>query len=477
MILKIISYQRLTPGQQESFEPSGNGFSVGRGSENDWTLPDPQLFMSGVHCTFENRDGTWFITDTSTNGVFLNGADERLGRDETAALNTGDRIRLGDYELEVMLDAEDRPGTGWEETETGLSAHDLDALSEGHPTGAGTGSESVEPDSDRVNKPLSQMDSDFLGSSVSIDELFDLDEDESEPETPPSLAARSETGAPLRQQYTPPKSTPDESVSKAPYGIDIDAIPDDWDEDTGLIRAADLKSSQRTTARAAPAEPEPVQSPSTPPAPAPAAQPSPAGSALKAFARGAGLEPSQIAVIDEDAFFNNLGEMFRSLTEGLMQAIASRSQIKSEFRLEQTMIAPVDNNPFKFSASPDEAMERLFDTRDKAYLSGAAAAAEAIDDINAHQMAVVAGTEAALKSILKRFNPEGLERQFDSESILGKLLPMAQKSRCWDFYRVLFDELAEAADDDFQQLFGAEFSRAYENQLDRLKVARKDSSK
>ena len=63
--------------------------------------------MSGIHCNFEKLGGSWFITDTSTNGVFFNGADERLTRNEAVPLNSGDHIRLGDYELEVAVDVDD----------------------------------------------------------------------------------------------------------------------------------------------------------------------------------------------------------------------------------------------------------------------------------------------------------------------------------------------------------------------------------
>jgi len=156
-----------------------------------------------------------------------------------------------------------------------------------------------------------------------------------------------------------------------------------------------------------------------------------------------------------------------------MQAIAARGQVKSEFRLEQTMIAPTENNPFKFSASAEEALMRLISKKDGAYLSGITAAAEAVDDLNAHQMAVMAGTEAALKSILRRFDPERLEKKFGKKK--SKSPSVLKKAKYWDFYKVRYTEFEEAVDDDFQQLFGAEFSNAYEQQLDRLKLSRKDS--
>jgi len=200
-------------------------------------------------------------------------------------------------------------------------------------------------------------------------------------------------------------------------------------------------------------------------------------SALAAFAAGAGLDPRQFDLEDEAAFFANVGELLKTMTQGLMQAIASRGQIKSEFRLEQTMIAPTQNNPLKFSVSAQEALVRLLARTDSAYLTGPVAAAEAIDDINAHQLAVVAGTEAALKSLLRRFKPATLESRLGGESALGKALPMIKKAKYWEFYKALYDEVSEATGDDFQKFFGSEFSDAYEKQLERLKTSRKETNK
>jgi type VI secretion system protein len=107
---KIISYQRLTPGQQETFRTDLEKFSIGRSPENHWALPDPQRFMSGTHCWIENRGGTWFVVDTSTNGVFINGSDQRVPKNGSVALKTGDQIRIGDYELELAQ--QDSSGQG-----------------------------------------------------------------------------------------------------------------------------------------------------------------------------------------------------------------------------------------------------------------------------------------------------------------------------------------------------------------------------
>jgi len=507
--LKIISYQRLTPGQQETFQTDLEKFSIGRSPENHWALPDPQRFMSGTHCWIENRGGTWYVVDTSTNGVFINGSDQRVPKNDSVALKVGDQIRIGDYELELAQQG----GSGQAASSSSLPdpfADDDDDFFSQADTSISEAPQSGRQELKDVNTPLSQMDSSLLGSSVSIDDLYQLDEEES-PEPPPSLSSRGDSGSVLDDHFSsphvhesrPPDATPpqadDDLLNK--YAVPLDEIPDNWDDDFDEEEVAEDEPQReppqaRQEPAARPSTPEPAQAapPSAEPAP-PAAEPAPpspvpappaqqapasatrslnAESAIAAFAAGAELDLDLLQVPDEEAFFRDLGGLLKTMTQGLMQAIASRGQVKSEFRLEQTMIAPTENNPFKFSVSPKEAMMRLINRTDGAYLSGIKAAAEAIDDINAHQLAVMAGTEAALKSILHRFDPEKLETRFSKDS---KSMSVLKKARYWDFYKVLYTEISEAVDDDFQQLFGAEFSNAYEQQLDRLKLSRKESSR
>jgi type VI secretion system protein len=482
--LKIISYQRLTPGQREEFKSDQDRFSIGRNPDNNWSLPDPQRFMSGTHCWLENRNGTWFLTDNSTNGVYINNSDQRVARNDSVALNHGDKLRLGDYEMEVEV--EESPASFPSASPIGDDLDDIFA------TPATPGPQET-PQGKDLNTPLSQMDSGLLGDAVSIDDLYNLDEEEKS-EPPPTLGNMGDGGSPLRQHFPapevqrPPQGPPADQIPTAAGGI-----PENWDEETGLAIAPVTHEAEAPLIPEAPVIPEASVIPEKPAAPAaipptpkpkadappyrPAATGSGPGGAMAAFAAGAGLDPKQLHVEDEDLFFRDLGELLKTMTEGLMQAISSRSQIKSEFRLEQTMIGPMDNNPFKFSVSAMEAMSRLLDRSESAYRSGSAAAAEAIDDINAHQMAVMAGTEAALKSVLRQFNPTKLESKFEGDSALHKAMPMLKKAKYWEFYKILYEELSAAADDDFQQYFGTIFSDAYEEQLERLKLTRKEPAK
>jgi len=80
------------------------GGTIGRALENDWILPDPERFISGRHATIDHRSGSYYLADTSSNGVYVNDDDEPLGRGNPRRLFDGDRLRMGSFEFLVKLD-------------------------------------------------------------------------------------------------------------------------------------------------------------------------------------------------------------------------------------------------------------------------------------------------------------------------------------------------------------------------------------
>ena len=77
---------------------------LGRGAENDWVLHDPERYLSKHHCTIAERGGEWWITDESTNGVFVDDQARPLGRGNSARLRNGSWVRIGDYRLHIQIE-------------------------------------------------------------------------------------------------------------------------------------------------------------------------------------------------------------------------------------------------------------------------------------------------------------------------------------------------------------------------------------
>lgn len=79
----------------------GIGGTIGRLPDNDWVFPDP--YISGRHALIRYLNGTYFIEDTSTNGVFVNSPDNRVQRDQSYPLRDGDCIHLDAYRIKVSI--------------------------------------------------------------------------------------------------------------------------------------------------------------------------------------------------------------------------------------------------------------------------------------------------------------------------------------------------------------------------------------
>jgi type VI secretion system protein len=163
-----------------------------------------------------------------------------------------------------------------------------------------------------------------------------------------------------------------------------------------------------------------------------------------------------------------VGQMFRDMVAGLHEILRSRTAFKSEFRIERTMIQQTQNNPLKISPTADEALAVLL--RPKAgYLPPADAVRQGVEDIKAHQLAVIAGLQVALVALLQEFDPENLKQRLEQQrSVLANLMPGAKNAKAWEIYEAFYKEVASEAEQGFDGIFGREFRRAYEEQLKKL---------
>lgn len=82
-------------------------FRIGRVDDNDWVIEDPARLMSRHHCTIDLKAGVFVVIDTSVNGLFVNSAEQPLGRGNSVILNDGDLLHLASVTLQASLqDAE-----------------------------------------------------------------------------------------------------------------------------------------------------------------------------------------------------------------------------------------------------------------------------------------------------------------------------------------------------------------------------------
>lgn len=477
-----------TPIESRSFDD--RGLTLGRGSENDWVLDDPNRHLSKSHCAIEFESGEFLVTDTSTNGVFINQAAERLGRGNTMGLRDGDQIGLGEHLVQVQIAASDAAaavgpsddelddvfGDAFEPAAKSAGLADSDDLfaEESDLPGHAQGPDDIFAGFEEPG--VGESSSDLIGdieraageASVGADLIpddFDILGDDGQDE---AFGVETEADhVPSEGEYfRPPDVLPDDDTGGG-------LIPDNWDADLDKpLPEATMPPPVRSEPAARPqpaARLEPAPTPQPEPRPTGPVSSAATGDALAAFLAGAGLDPASLSTADAETLMQVVGEAFREMVKGLQETLLARSEIKSEFRLERTMIRPKENNPLKFSPSVDEAMAAMLqDGHGGAYLTPVAAVREGFNDLQAHQVAVMAGMQVALSALLKRFDPNALEKRLKSQSVLESILPAARKAKYWELYEELYKEIAREAEDDFQGLFGREFATAYERQVKKL---------
>lgn len=520
LLLTIIQSPENTELKENTRTFDGQGGSIGRGADNQWVLQDPERYLSSRHCQITHQGGQYLLVDTSTNGTFLNGSSEPMGKGNSAVLKDGDRFTLGDYEFQVTL---------WGAPQAGADSP------------FGSPAQSNGADDDIFGSPSaagSPFGSPMPGHIPSSDPLFSVEPEETDPLAALDKAGASSAPANPFMESDPFANTPSSQPSSDPFGFGGSysdgadpmqqnvswpssspaggggGIPEDWDLDEDPL-APQPMNSPPAPQQPVPPQPVPPQAAPTPPpapiAPAPVPQagvsqqeadqlkariaeldqankilaaqveklqnqpaaprPASAGGADHTLIDALGLgeralDDAQIADINQ-----MVGELMREMVAGLMQILSSRSSIKNEFRMSVTTIQPVENNPLKFSVNVDDALENMFIKKGNAYKKPREAIQEGFGEIAQHQVAVLAGIRSAFKGVIERFDPLQMEKRFEKQN-KGGLIPGSKNAKNWELFCDYYNEVAGDLDNSFQYLFGDDFVRAYEDQLQRLAIAR-----
>jgi type VI secretion system protein len=191
--------------------------------------------------------------------------------------------------------------------------------------------------------------------------------------------------------------------------------------------------------------------------------------ALEAFLEGAGIPELRIGPEDRDNFFRLLGATWREAVRGTTATLMARASTKSQFRMSVTMIKPAENNPLKFAMGLENAMKALLDTKSKGRLAPDTAVREAFEDIQAHQAALLASMQRAIKYLLSQFDPVVVEERLRKRGMLEAMRPTSRKAKNWDEFAKLHEQIARTAENDFESLFREEFVQAYEDEVEKLR--------
>ncbi len=399
---------------------------IGRSAEADWRIDDPDSYVSRSHCTVTGRAGQFTVTDTSSGGLYLGNAARPLGNGNSAPLQHGMLLRLGDYVLRAAIREPER------------QAPPPRAV----------------PDAPVQEMPARRSD------PFDVDGFFArAPEPEPRPARPPDLP--DPFGHPVRSPVAERSAAPETPpLFDDPFTLDPVATPQP--EPRGPIGGFDWD---------APAMPDPAPDRSGPAA-APASDPvHPAGGSvagadagLAAVLRGGGLDPADAPAGDPAASLEALGAEYRLMVEGLMQLLRLRASEKGTARIAQTVIGSAENNPLKFLPTVEDALAVMLVPRGSGFTDAQGAITGAVRDLAEHQANSWRGVQAALRRMVDRFDPKEVEAEVERLGLLETLLAGGRRAKLWELYERRFREIAEGAEQRFLGEVGADFRDAYERE-------------
>ncbi len=436
--LSLIAFRGIAPAKKVEKVFSGEEFTLGRADDNDIVLEDPDRYCSRYHARCYLISGSYYLEDTSSPGTQLN-AGQFITRGQRHKLQDGDRLVVGENQLLVTVD-EDQPVRLQQAPIDSFSIDDFFAehdaeLAESNPPAK------VAP---LPNIPLGHTN-DFYRSPKSHSDVTSEEQEPFDFSDLSSFMSGSKTEEPSVDE------TPLNEIAQASVAVVENSVSEKESESSGALTSDSKAPSEVIENPSANAESASGQTAS--------------GSelhidsrAIRSFLEGLGLNPKDLIGKNKVEIMSAAGEMLNILTKGTMEILQTRNEIKREFGMDVTRIGAVRNNPLKFCSNVDEAMLIML-THSEGYLGPQESVLEGVVDVKAHQVAVMSGMQAALTSLLGRFEPATLESQLTTRFTLSK------KSRYWDMYTAAYQQLQLEAQDNFHGLFGEEFSRVYEEQV------------
>ncbi|MBA1236094.1 type VI secretion system-associated FHA domain protein TagH [Stutzerimonas nitrititolerans] len=384
LVFDVVGAQQFAPGLQSSKTFRQSGGVIGRAEGCDWVMPDRKRVLSGRHATVSYRDGAFFLTDTSSNGIQLKDSGASLTKGQPQRIEHGSVYCLGDYEIRARL----------------IQAPSMFEADVGRSQPAG----SVIPDD----------------AFLDLDPLIAMDQQE-------RVYAQTDDldlalGAPRQQ-------TPQRDYAR----IDMESL----------------------------SLPELVE-PRVMPEPAPAVVPEQLPLAFwERFGEVLGIDLDGMDEAAREALAIDAARLLRQSVSSLQQSLRTRSELKNELRLALTTVQSAGNNPLKHSVDSAEALNALLRGGKPGQLSAEQAVSRAFRDIQAHQVALLAASRAAVKAMFEQFSPEQLVLRYERD---GHKPLFATAASRWRAYRKLHQALGQ--DDDWSdRLFARDFAKAYEEQV------------
>jgi len=204
--------------------------------------------------------------------------------------------------------------------------------------------------------------------------------------------------------------------------------------------------------------------------PAAAQTPPSSGNAasLDILLRSASLRESDFNHLQEAEILEQTGKLLAQMVDAMMVLLQSRTELKNAIRSDITTLSRSDNNPLKFSFDAADALTKMLANRDDGYLEPERAIEQAVDDLKLHQLAMLEGMKSAVRAVLLQFNPETLSGNLEKTGGISANIPITREAKLWELFCDQYEAIREEAMNDFTEVYGREFRKAYESRIRKM---------
>ena len=395
IMFEIVSRQKFSANFPVSHVFGEAGGYIGRSEECEWVLPDRSREISRQHALITFEDGHFYLEDVSANGVFLSLAHEPVGKDSRHRIEHGE---------------------GFISRPKGLSLNPLTAMEQ----------------------------EEELVARKRMGEYDDL------------LSGR-QTRAVLPADHTDPLLGRLQPIVAVPEQEEL--IPENWDaepdNDDESGEACPLGGETAAGAPQADSETQAAAAPQT--APESRSVPVPE---TDVFFKALGFAEPPSSPKERERVLKLAAELLAAAVDGMTSALHNRAECKNELRLPATSTGlAVNNNPLKFSPSPEAALATLLGPPQKGVMPSVKAMTNGFNDLHRHHMGLLAGARAASAALLDKISPRAVENRLD----INGPVRLGRATRLWQ----TFIRMHRALRDDhegMEALLLQDFARAYEMQ-------------
>ncbi|WP_457744607.1 type VI secretion system-associated FHA domain protein TagH [Sulfurimonas sp.] len=407
LVFDIVKSGKNIPSKK-NFHFNEEGGTIGRLEDNDWVLTDPNSYISGMHASIICKQGTYFIKDESTNGIFLKNPYKKLPKGHPVKINISDIFIIGDHEIQARFSNND-----YTQDDIISSFEENSSLDD-----------TIIPSDDFLFDSISNDFTSIDSQTPSEIEIVDIIQNNVEQQDNSILGDISEidTQEVLLEEHIDIPSYKQESPSVTPE----------------RTQASDIHTSVNGLE-----------------------------SSVAILESKLGIEINALEQKDRDAIMHEIGDIIKKTLDSLKNSLEIKDKIKQDLRLSTAHLDTNSNNPVHLGAAATE----LLQNKNNGSMLGMMKVSEAIEksfnELDTHSISLHRASKNLMNITVSKFSPKNLEHRFEATGALRGVLP--RQNLLWKAYTDMFDILNENPEEGVVMIHN-EFMKEYENMSYSLKL-------